>query len=109
MTDIKDILALQQPPSAQIVPGFWIAKVTRPVPVSETQKMYVTIPDISVRTKWGPCHWTPRSTQATINVAESGEPVNNITVMIRVLPALNDPALVVFDNKGNPWVVSYGS
>src|SRR5215831_17161683 len=101
VADIKDAISAQRSNSFQISAGFWSAKVAKPVPVSEVQPLYVTIPSIDHKTKWKSIHWTPRSTQATINVAESPEAPHNINVMIRVLPALGDKALVAFDNNGN--------
>lgn len=79
LTDLIDISEREH----QTIAGFWYGRVVKPVPVDQTTKMYVVIPDISASTKWGPFRW----------------PISEI-------PTEGQECLVVFDNRQNGWIVA---
>lgn len=65
--------------------GQWYAKVTIPIPIEISDNLFVIIPEISLDIKWGPCRWNPR---------------------VLTLPVEGSEALVIFDNRQQPWVVA---
>lgn len=69
-----------------VMGGIWVALVTTPVPLLSGDPLYVIIPDIDHNTKWGPCLWKA--------VPDD-------------IPLLGTYCLVMFDNRGSLWVVSY--
>lgn len=106
MTDIRELIPVDQRDHA-VVQGMWYAKIVAPVPVLETDYMYVVIPDIDNDVVWGPCRWQPRSKKSLVNVAEGVEAAHNINLMIPDPPAAGREALVMFDNRQHPWVVTW--
>lgn len=64
----------------------WYGEIAS-TPTSQTQRVFVVIPDFSPILRWGPCRW-----QARDDVS---------------MPAKGDPCLVLFDNRREPWVVAW--
>jgi hypothetical protein len=62
----------------------WYAEVVAPVPVSISDPLYVTIPELNImsETKWGPCKWIGTKP-----------------------PALGEECLVTFDNRQQLWAI----
>lgn len=52
-----------------------------------SNRVYVILPDFDPSFKWGPCRWQSR---------------DNLT-----RPQSGEECLVLFDNRGDPWVVAW--
>jgi hypothetical protein len=87
ISDVRDLIPLAQLPGGSATAREWYGIVVPSLPEDQADGVYVMIPDISESTKWGPCKWQSRD---PISVPENG-----------------DPCLVVFDNRMEPWIVSY--
>ncbi len=73
----------QHPGNAPGFPsGTWYGYVVKPLPVLLSTELWVVIPDIDPTLKWGPCRWLGHA-----------------------LPDEGTEALVLFDNRQNPWVI----
>lgn len=108
MADSRELIPVAQRRGAQtILKDALFAVIAQPVPLSDTDSVFVVVPELDLNSKFGPCHWQPRITNQTINVAQGAEAADNFVVGRLVLPALGDEALVVFDNRRNPWVVMW--
>lgn len=68
--------------------GPWYALVISPAPLSDTDDLWVKIPDLAIEMKWGPCKWSLATPTAT-------------------LPQIGDDVLVIFDNRQQPWAVMW--
>jgi hypothetical protein len=64
----------------------WLGRVARTVTQLD-EPVLVTIPDWDDELQWGPCRW------------QSRDDTN--------LPRRGDHCLVIFDNRREPWVVSW--
>lgn len=70
------------PPHLQV----WYAIIARSI-LDENGPAYVILPDYSMDFRWGPCRWQARG---------------SVT-----FPQIGDEALVMFDNRMNPWVIAW--
>jgi hypothetical protein len=64
----------------------WYAKITQGA-TDLTDLVRIVIPEFDPELEWGPCRWQSRDSTS--------------------LPAAGDEALVVFDNRRNPWIVAW--
>ena len=105
MADVADLIPLDERVHRQII-GNWFATFGR-TPTSLTDPAYMIIPDIDPYSLWGPCYWMPRCYNQDVNVAEGAESAHMITRALTRLPVAGDFALVAFDNRRLPWVVTW--
>lgn len=81
MATLTDLIRQNKPALANMS-GVWYARIVAPEVVGLNDFVWVEIPDIDSSLKFGPCRW-PRSDS----------------------PDLGKEALVVFDNRQQPWVI----
>lgn len=115
MANVRDLIPKSERNHASFA-GFWWSYVTTPVPVLETDPLWVIIPDVDLLTKWGPCLWSPKPTRYDANVAEgtdaahvagAAEAAHMVQLARRVMPVMNTMCLTVFDNRQNLWVIQW--
>lgn len=115
MADERDLIPRAEREHATFA-GMWFATVTLPLPTSEVDPLYVILPDIDLDTAWKCVRWMPRFIVSAVNVAEGAqaahvggvaEAAHNVLLAQRSLPVVGSEALLIFDNRQNPWVVAW--
>lgn len=89
MAKVNDLVSKQHLDQDQGAQGaqVWYATVVGPAPAAAGDDLYVEIPEIMMEIKFGPCYWN----------AGAGTS----------LPVVGSEALVIFDNRQQPWVVAW--
>lgn len=90
--DVRDLIANNQR-DKQTLQGAWYAYFTVRAESME-DKLFVVIPDIDRKYKWGPVRWEPHVRLI-------------LDAPIYEFPERRSNALVVFDNRRLPWVVMW--
>jgi hypothetical protein len=79
-----DFADLREPPAEGRIA--WYATITRSA-TDISDLVPVVIPEFDAQLEWGPCRWQSRDATS--------------------LPRKGDSALVIFDNRRNPWIAAW--